>query len=280
MAKALGLALLLLGSQARAQTAPAPDMTPPGPGLPAPYPTGPGVAPPVQVPPGPSWSTPYATSPEVAPLAQVPPPPPLPIGSQVLPGHSWSVPMTTNDSQPVKYQPVSPRLDFFPGTPEESLSITPPGFEAIFNKLDSEAELQQRIKQQKADADPTTKVVFPIEPEVSREAYQGRSWPRRATYTEPYYVLYDRLFFEDLNSERYGWDLGIISPFVSTGIAIKDMLLFPMHAGTDPFRIHEANVGYCLPGDPVPYLIYPPEVSLTGAVLEAGVVVTLLAVFP
>jgi hypothetical protein len=30
----------------------------------------------------------------------------------------------------------------------------------------------------------------------------------------------------------------------------------------------------------VPYLCYPPEISLTGAIAEAGVVAALFAVFP
>jgi hypothetical protein len=35
-----------------------------------------------------------------------------------------------------------------------------------------------------------------------------------------------------------------------------------------------------LPGDPVPLLIYPPELSLTGTVMEAGTIVALFAIFP
>jgi hypothetical protein len=280
-AKALGLALLLLGSQARAQT-PVPYVTgsPGAGGYQAPPPPAPLST--YQVAPGPAYSAPSQGGPQgvlaiqALPAYAVPPGPALPA---TRPAYSSSL-------QQVKYQqppPLDLRRDTFPATPEEakeSLSITPPGFEQIFNHLDSELDLQERIRQQKADYDPNNKVVFPVEPEVSKEPYQGRDWARRAIYAEPNYVIYDRLFFENINSERYGWDLGIIGPLVDTGIAIKDMLLFPMHAGTDPFRIHEANTGYCLPGDPVAYLLYPPEVSVTGAFLEAGVIVTLLAVFP
>jgi hypothetical protein len=272
-AKALGLALLLLGSQARAQTPVAYPTGSPGAGAYQAPP--PATLSPYQIAPGPAYSAPSQGGPAGSLSFQT-------LSAPVPPGPALSLPGSDYSSglQQVRYQPISPRLDTFPGTPEESLSITPPGFEQIFNHLDSELALQERIRQQKADMEPNTKVVFPIEPEVSREPYQGRDWARRAIYAEPNYVIYDRLFFEDINSERYGWDLGIISPLVSTGIAIKDMLLFPMHAGTDPFRMHEASTGYCLPGDPVPYLLYPPEVSVTGAFLEAGVIVTLLAVFP
>jgi hypothetical protein len=192
---------------------------------------------------------------------------------------------------PVYYQPAAGAGKADPTLlgPDESLSVVPPGFEAIFNHLYSEAQLQESIRQFKNDKEMTradkdqprdSEVRFPDEPLPVGGVYKGRNWPRRATFAEPNFVVYDRLFFEDINSERYGWDLGIAAPFVSTAIFAKDLLLFPMHAGTDPFRIHESNAGYALPGDNMPYMIYPPEVSLTGAIAEAAAVVTILAVFP
>jgi hypothetical protein len=162
-------------------------------------------------------------------------------------------------------------------TPEYLTELNLPLRERVF-RLDTEQELYERIRQSNKKTQPTTS--FPEEVPLSKEPYVPRNFPALAEAVEPNYLCYQKLLFEDLNSERYGWDLGYIGPFVSAGIAVKDMLLFPMHAGTDMFRVHESNAGYCLPGDPVPYLIYPPEVSLTGAILEAGVVVTLIAIFP
>src|SRR5262249_34041205 len=97
---------------------------------------------------------------------------------------------------------------------------------------------------------------------------------------EPNYVCYDRMYFEERNSERFGWDLGIIQPLVSAGIFFFDVAALPYHVGTDPCRKYECSAGYCLPGDPVPYLLCPPRLSLTGAVLEAGAVVSLVGIFP
>ena len=54
----------------------------------------------------------------------------------------------------------------------------------------------------------------------------------------------------------------------------------PYHMGTQPLRHYDTGAGQCLPGDPVPFLLYPPEFSLTGAIAEAGVVVALYAIFP
>jgi len=97
---------------------------------------------------------------------------------------------------------------------------------------------------------------------------------------EPYFVSHKRLLFEQINTERYGWDFGIIDPPISAGLFFADVALLPYHAFTDPFRCCETGAGYCLPGDPVPYLLYPPEYSLTGAVAEAGAIGAVLAIFP
>ena len=58
------------------------------------------------------------------------------------------------------------------------------------------------------------------------------------------------------------------------------MALLPYHAFTDPFRTFECSTGYCLPGDPTPLLIYPPELSASGTVAEAGAILGVFAVFP
>jgi hypothetical protein len=108
----------------------------------------------------------------------------------------------------------------------------------------------------------------------------ARTFPPAQEVVEPYYVCYNRLLFEERNSERYGWDLGFIQPFVSAGAFYWDVVALPYHLGTEPCRHYECGAGYCLPGDPVPYLLYPPELSLTGTVLEAGTIVALFGIFP
>ena len=94
------------------------------------------------------------------------------------------------------------------------------------------------------------------------------------------FVCYERLYFEDKDSERYGWELGILQPLVSIGKFYSDVLMLPYNFGTRPCQRFEADAGYCLPGDPVPYLLYPVELSLSGALLEAGTAVGLAAIFP
>ena len=126
------------------------------------------------------------------------------------------------------------------------------------------------------------RIVFPEEPILSRDRYLGRGpiWAQRAVVVEPNFVDHGRLYFEELNSERYGWDLGVLSPLVSTLYFSKDVALWPYHYFTDPCRCDDASPGKCLPGDPVPYLLYPEGLSLTGAVGEVGTILALVAIFP
>src|SRR5207249_5848746 len=118
-------------------------------------------------------------------------------------------------------------------------------------------------KQEARDRKPE-EMVFPEQPVLSKEPYYGRAWPKTKMAVEPGYVCHGRLFFEELNSERYGWEVGLFQPMLSSLYFYKDLALLPMHAFTHPQRCYDCSAGKCLPGDPVPYLLYPPELTVTG----------------
>src|SRR5262249_55725618 len=138
-------------------------------------------------------------------------------------------------------------------------------------RVESEATLRRRMAEEarRANAQPP---LFPPAPAPAAAApFPGRFWRHAVAYAEPSYVCYGRLYFEQINAERYGWDLGPIHPLVSLGKFYWDVLTFPYNLGTDPCRCYEcSNHGYCLPGSPVPLMIYPPEWSATGALTEAA----------
>jgi hypothetical protein len=164
-------------------------------------------------------------------------------------------------------------------TQEQTIQLEPPGPERLF-RLESEAALDERMRQEGLNRIPRERINFPEEPIVSREEYPGRHWPPMTELAEPNYVCYKRLLFEDKNAERYGWDFGILQPILSAAYFYADVVTLPYHLGTSPCRCYDCSSGLCLPGDPVPYLIYPPELSLTGALAEAGTVAAVLAIFP
>ena len=185
--------------------------------------------------------------------------------------------------QQVGYQqrypvPALPKLATDEST-ELIVPLEPPGPQRLY-RLDSEADLMERMRQEARERQSPERITFPEEPVISRLPYTGRTFPSVATTAEPNYVLYRRLFFEEKNSERYGWDLGVFGPFVSAGAFYWDLALTPYQFASLPFRRFDSNAGLCLPGDPVPYKLYPPSASVTGTVVEAGVIVALFAIFP
>jgi hypothetical protein len=182
----------------------------------------------------------------------------------------------------VAYQPPKG-----PGIPSEDttvispIQLEPPGLERLA-RLDTEQTLQERIRQDTYVANPNERVIFPEEPILSRETYNGRGpiWAPRHMIAEPCFVAYERLYFEQKNFERYAWDLGIFAPLVSMAAFYGDVALLPYNFAACPCWKYDSNVGHCLPGDPVPLLLYPPEISLTGAIGEVGVIFALMAIFP
>jgi hypothetical protein len=159
------------------------------------------------------------------------------------------------------------------------IRLQPPPSDILF-RLESERALQERMRQEALKRPTPEKITFPREPVISTERFVARAFPPTNEVVEPNYVCYGRLYFEQPNAERYGWDLGFIHPLVSAAEFYFDVITLPYHMGTEPCRKFECSAGYCLPGDPVPLLLYPPEFSLTGTFLEAGTIVALFGIFP
>lgn len=162
---------------------------------------------------------------------------------------------------------------------EQRIQLEPPGPDRLF-QLESEDALKERMRQEALQRVPAERIVFPDEPILSRDTYLGRNWSQRTLYVEPNYLCYKRLYFEQKNSERYGWDLGPVSTALAPAKFFADVVTLPYHWASDPFRHCECSAGYCLPGDSVPLLLYPPELSASGAVAQTASVLALLAIFP
>lgn len=205
----------------------------------------------------------------------VPPPPTFKVPAAILPvayqqrggsaGRTYQPP-TSGDDERLEYQ----------------IQLEPPGIERLALSMATDLDLQVRIRQDTLKRDKNEIVVFPEEPILSRDRYFGRGgiWPQRGVIAEPSYVCYNKLFFEDKNAERYGWELGMLQPFVSTGLFLYDVMAFPMHCAARPCDKMECSAGYCLPGDPTPFRIYPPGFTTTGTAAELAVIMALIVIFP
>jgi hypothetical protein len=180
-------------------------------------------------------------------------------------------------------QPREPSARVAEEAQEYQVQLEPPGPLRLF-RLESEKALQERIRQEVRDRTPLgatpERTIFPEEPVITRQPYTGRAFPPGNLVVEPIYLCYDRLLFEQKNFERYGWDLGPITPLLSAAGFYWDVVTLPYHVFTAPCRQYECSAGYCLPGSPTPLLLYPPELSLTGFLAEAGTITALFAIFP
>jgi hypothetical protein len=175
-------------------------------------------------------------------------------------------PMTVTGPGALPFEPVGAGPEAPPQKGKEDLGLytplvlgLPPAAELF--RLDSEAMMQQRLRQEvKALQFPTAKGLLPKEGMAVlaqlQAPYSARFWPQSSEVVEPTYVCYRRLFFEQINPERYGWELGVLQPFLCAGAFYVDVALLPVRI-LEPF-CYDADAGYCLPGDPVPLLLYPP----------------------
>lgn len=142
------------------------------------------------------------------------------------------------------------------------LRLDLPGPQILF-RLESEVQLRERLRQeakQRPGGVSRGRLEFPDDRVVlTKDTYPLRQWPEQAEVVEPYYVAYRRLYFNQINLTRYGWDLGVLAPFISTSTFFLDFATFPFQLVLRPCPRFQYNTGYPLPGEPVPLLLYPPR---------------------
>ena len=156
-----------------------------------------------------------------------------------------------------------------------------PGPERLFDSLKSEASMREYIRLDSQVRAGANRLLFPEYEPLSRlTSLPPRNFPRSSTWAEPNVVCHGRLYFEQPNMERTGWDFGYLSVPLSAGVFCYDLVMFPYHYGTDPCNRYDCNVGKCMPGDNTPFLLYREPWSLSGLATEATVIGNALIVFP
>jgi hypothetical protein len=181
--------------------------------------------------------------------------------------------------------PVSAAL---PGTDMSGLSLVEgeesyvrgelPGPQRLFTR-DSETQFFDRIRLE-MKKQPGGRAIFPDDPIISKEAPKPRKFALRPVLVEPTYVCHGRLYFEQPNFERTGYDLGVLQPAVGLGVFYYDAFLLPYHIWTDLHDRWECSAGKCLPGDPAPMLLPCPRFSVTGLLGQSGTLIGFGFLFP
>ena len=193
----------------------------------------------------------------------------------------------TGQPAPAPQPGVAPPVPAQPGlAPAIASAASPFAKEKVFRCYD-DAELHERIVQELMKELPGRDRHYfrlpesvPLVPRGTPYQPTTAGYPAMRALLEPTYVVHRRLYFEEKNSERYGWELGIAQPIISTLAFYKDTLLWPSKAASNLFERYETSAGKCPPGSPVPYFLYPPEIDLFGASVGAGVFVGGAFLFP
>lgn len=181
-------------------------------------------------------------------------------------------PLAGQTAQPPGQNPLRP------GFNDEGL-FTEPTREALY-RVDSEATKFERFRQLRKAAG-RMDLDFPDEDAIRITATMTkRDFPPTQAVERASYVVYQPLYFQQINAERYGWELGIFQPVVSAGQFYGDVLLFPYKFAANPPWQCDTNVGYALPGDPEPLRFLTTPFSWRGVAAQAGVAVGGAAIFP
>jgi hypothetical protein len=152
------------------------------------------------------------------------------------------------------------------------VNVELPGTQRLFKRV-SENAVKEEIRQEARRKPGGPRIIFPEEPPLTREPYKPRYFPQLVEVVEPSFVLHGRLYFEQVNFERHGWDLGLLQPAISLATFYKDLAFLPYHYWTRPCEHYDTSAGKCMPGDPTPLYLYPPEWSWTGVLGESATII-------
>lgn len=205
----------------------------------------------------------------VVPAQAIAPPAPPPIFSPL--------------SMPITQAPAvtgQPEAQPFPAPVKPPFKVADPKRDEVF-RFDSDALLSTRIQKELADQyGEKTKVEMPALPTIASKSPILRSMPSMQVQIEPAYVVHRRLYFEEKNAERAGWDLGAAQPIASALIFYKDVVFYPFKLSSNLLEAYDTSAGKNLPGSPTPLLLYPPEITLFGAAVGTATIIGTAAVIP
>lgn len=138
-----------------------------------------------------------------------------------------------------------------------------PGPERLFRR-ESETQVFERIRQEAKKKPGARPVIFPDYMPLTKERLQPRTFPLMVESVEPNYVCHGRLYFEQPNFERQGWDCSFFTPAINLGVFYYDIVTFPIHCLSRPGQCTDCSAGKCLPGDPTPLYLYHEPCILSG----------------
>jgi hypothetical protein len=162
---------------------------------------------------------------------------------------------------------------------DDFVKIELPGPQRLFMR-ETEEQFFDRVRAHMRKQPDGGRVIFPEQTPVSREPYRARAFPAMLAQVEPCYVCHGRLYLEQPNFERLGYDFGVLTAPICLGVFYYDTLLLPYHAWSDLRVRYECSAGKCMPGDQAPFTIPRERFSVTGLVGQSGTMIGLGFLFP
>jgi hypothetical protein len=141
-----------------------------------------------------------------------------------------------------------------------------PGPNRLF-RLESESSLRERLRQEAGPGNPLRQE-FPVETPVRPTTPPPARDQIHVCMVEPGFVAYRPLLFQDVNTERYGWEIGNLQPILSAGQFFIDASLLGLKLIGEVRCPLETSAGRCLPGDPVPYRLSLPHIFSNGFLMD------------
>lgn len=160
-----------------------------------------------------------------------------------------------------------------------SVAVELPGPARLFERR-SEAQFFDNLRQEAKTRLGGGRFFFPEYARISKEEFRPRNFPPMLETVEPLVLQHGRLFFEQPNFDRQGWDLGILTPAVNLGVFYYDLVALPYHYWSRPQQRCESSAGKCLPGDPTPLYLYREPFSITGLAGQAATLAGGFFIFP
>ena len=122
---------------------------------------------------------------------------------------------------------------------------------------------------------------LPLRCGIGFESYAGRQFIPSAVEWKASGLCHKPLYFEDVQLERYGHEVGpVLQPLLSSAHFFGNALILPYKMGINPPNECQYALGYYRPGNCAPYMIQPFPFSLRGAAAQAGFVTGAAALIP
>ena len=123
---------------------------------------------------------------------------------------------------------------------------------------------------------------LPKECQLGDEVHQPRDWQQVCFLWKASALCHKPLYFEEEALERYGHThvREELQPLVSGAKFFLTIPILPYKMGINPPRECIYTLGHYRPGDCAPYMLDPLPISLRAGLIEAGVIVGGVAIFP